>query len=97
MLFVYVLFRDGFTYERLAIEKWFSQSRDSAVRSPMTNLPLESLALEPDADLKSQIHRFRTENEATASGICEASTASGVLNEFDPDFNMINLNEENPE
>lgn len=48
-------------------------------------MPLESLAMEPGAALRTQIHRFRTKNEATTTGICKAS----VLNELHFDDNMI--------
>lgn len=78
---------DGFTYERSAIETWFHQHRNKVVRSPMTNLPLVSLALVSDTDLKSQIEKFKADTEATAASVCEA-TASGVSDNGFDDFDQ---------
>jgi len=45
---------DGFTYDRVSIEKWFQNSW----KSPLTGLQLESKYLEPNTDLKLKIEEF---------------------------------------
>jgi len=50
-----VLLSDGFTYEKLAIEKWLKENK----RSPMTNGVLESTILTPNRQLKKLIDDFR--------------------------------------
>lgn len=45
---------DGFTYDRVSIEKWFENSW----KSPLTGLELESKYLEPNTDLKLKIEEF---------------------------------------
>ncbi|KAI7740465.1 hypothetical protein M8C21_003689, partial [Ambrosia artemisiifolia] len=47
---------DGYTYERMAIEKWFKEN-DS---SPMTNLPLTSRSLTPNYTLLSAILEWKS-------------------------------------
>jgi ankyrin repeat protein len=47
---------DGFTYERSAIERHFSDGND---KSPLTNEPLRNRNLVPNNNLKSQIESFR--------------------------------------
>eukprot|EP01063_Lacrimia_lanifica_P014465 TRINITY_DN21042_c0_g1_i1.p1 TRINITY_DN21042_c0_g1~~TRINITY_DN21042_c0_g1_i1.p1 ORF type:complete len:580 (+),score=104.38 TRINITY_DN21042_c0_g1_i1:59-1798(+) len=47
---------DGSTYERAAIEEWMRSFRgDTAPTSPLTNLPLTSLEVVPNTDLKRVI------------------------------------------
>ena len=43
---------DGFIYERAAIQEWIVSRRQT---SPMTNLPLENLALVPQPELQMKI------------------------------------------
>ncbi|NXM78192.1 WSDU1 protein, partial [Serilophus lunatus] len=50
-----VIAADGYSYEREAVEHWLSSKRRS---SPMTNLPLASLALTPNRTLKMAISRW---------------------------------------
>lgn len=45
---------DGFTYDRISIEKWFENSS----KSPLTGLQLESKDLESNTDLKLKIEKF---------------------------------------
>ena len=45
---------DGFTYDRISIEKWFEKS----YKSPLTGLELQSKYLEPNTDLKLKIEEF---------------------------------------
>ena len=45
---------DGFTYDRVSIERWFENSW----KSPLTGLELESKALVPNDELKIQIEEF---------------------------------------
>lgn len=45
---------DGFTYDRISIEKWFENSW----KSPLTGLQLQSKCLEPNTDLKLKIEEF---------------------------------------
>jgi len=52
-----VLAKDGFSYERDAIEKWFKQGNKKTVRSPMTNVPME-LQLVPNRVLRALIDNF---------------------------------------
>ena len=52
---------DGFTYDRPAIERWFQ----SAHTSPLTNLPLTSLALEPNVSLRQKIEEFARQHAGT--------------------------------
>ena len=52
-----VIAQDGHTYERKAIEAWFSTSN----LSPMTNAPLSNKSLLPNFNLKSQISSWETE------------------------------------
>jgi hypothetical protein len=46
---------DGFSYERLAIEEWFS--RDKIV-SPMTNMPLTTKEVVTNGSLKKAIDDY---------------------------------------
>lgn len=52
-----VVAQDGRTYDRANIQRWMD-SRPERVTSPITNVPLESRALFPNHDLKSQIVTF---------------------------------------
>ena len=57
---------DGFTYDRISIEKWFQNSW----KSPLTGLQLQSKILEPNTDLKLKIEEFtklKLESNATDS------------------------------
>ena len=45
---------DGFTYDRVSIEKWFKNSW----KSPLTGLELQSKYIEPNTDLKLKIEEF---------------------------------------
>lgn len=45
---------DGFTYDRVSIEKWFETSS----KSPLTGLELQSKYLEPNTELKLKIEEF---------------------------------------
>ena len=49
---------DGMTYDRPAIERWFSMSSTS----PLTGLPLASRALVPHTSLREQIQAFVESN-----------------------------------
>jgi len=50
-----VMAADGFTYERHAIEGWFRRHQDdpNGIRSPKTNLPMQSLALMPNIQMRT--------------------------------------------
>ncbi len=45
---------DGFTYDRVSIQKWFENSS----KSPLTGLNLSSKILTPNVELKNQIEEF---------------------------------------
>ena len=49
---------DDKIYDREAIEQWFTKSS----KSPLTNLPLMNLDLEPLPKLKTEIHTFKKNN-----------------------------------
>jgi len=50
---------DGHTYERAAIMEWFSHFEGkTGPTSPLTNVPLPSLDLKSDSELRSQIEAF---------------------------------------
>ena len=55
-----VLAHDGHSYERVAILNWFRNKRTS----PITNVPLPSCEVFPNYALKSQITRFRDEQQS---------------------------------
>jgi U-box domain len=50
-----VLCEDGFSYERSAIEMWFSKDKRT---SPMTNMELTSIETTPNVALKNEIENF---------------------------------------
>jgi hypothetical protein len=56
-----VITQDGFTYERKAIEKWFTLKKTS----PMTNEPIDSTILIPNRLIKSQIIEFREKSKSS--------------------------------
>ncbi len=59
-----VVTADGFSYERIAIERWFERNRHlSRVPSPLTNLPLANRSLVPNMSLKQAIDAWKTEIE----------------------------------
>lgn len=45
---------DGFTYDRVSIEKWF----ETSFKSPLTGLELSNKTLFPDKELKTKIEKF---------------------------------------
>lgn len=47
---------DGFTYEKEAIEAWFSSGHDT---SPLTNAKVDKKKLIPNHSLRSAIRRWR--------------------------------------
>lgn len=47
-----ILFTDGFTYERAAINEWFLCGKFT---SPMTNEPLKTTSLMPNVSLRNAI------------------------------------------
>lgn len=47
---------DGWTYDRIEIQKWFDQGKH---RSPMTNAPLASTKLVPNRRIKSAIEEWK--------------------------------------
>ena len=49
---------DGFTYDRVSIEKWFENS----CKSPLTGLNLSSKTLTPNNELRKQIEEFLKKN-----------------------------------
>ena len=51
-----VVLEDGHSYEKAAIEEWFSTGR---TYSPMTNLPLASTTLRPNISLRNTIAELR--------------------------------------
>ena len=54
---------DGFTYEREAIENWFTTSN----RSPMTNQELDNLELKPNYAIKSILQMLQGTNPSKDS------------------------------
>lgn len=50
-----VVAADGYTYDRSCIVEWFAKSSGGVVRSPSTNLALDSTNLTPNRSLKSAI------------------------------------------
>ena len=68
---------DGFTYDRISIEKWFENSS----KSPLTGLQLESKDLESNTDLKLKIEKFtKLKLASNASNVSNASNASNASN-----------------
>jgi hypothetical protein len=63
-----VLLEDGHTYERSSIEAWLARSG----MSPMTNLRLQSKALNPNYALRSAIERWRALQQAAATATATA-------------------------
>ena len=55
--------KDGHTYERSAIQRWFDQGKRS---SPVTNEVMRSTDLVPNHFVKSQISAWRDQNEGDA-------------------------------
>ena len=55
--------KDGHTYERSAIQRWFDQGKRS---SPVTNAVMRSTDLVPNHFVKSQISAWRDQNEGDA-------------------------------
>ena len=55
--------KDGHTYERSAIQRWFDQGKRS---SPVTNAVMPSTDLVPNHFVKSQISAWRDQNEGDA-------------------------------
>ena len=53
-----VVLEDGHSYEKAAIEEWFSIGRNY---SPMTNLPLASTTLRPNISLRNTIAELHRE------------------------------------
>ena len=55
-----VVARDGFTYERAAIENWFRQERQTHehVRSPLLNQKMDDLTLLPSASIRGMAREF---------------------------------------
>lgn len=62
-----VLASDGFTYQREAIQNVFSTASRTAVRSPMTNEPLENLTLIPNRALKALVNDWIQKNKPIIS------------------------------
>ena len=56
----HVLFADGYSYEREAMESWIHKKKRT---SPMTNLALPSLVLTPNRTLKMAINRWLETHE----------------------------------
>ena len=52
---------DGHTFERKAIEEWFSKTKTGKPKNPMTNLELKSKNLYPNRTLKAAIEEFKNE------------------------------------
>jgi len=52
--------KDGHTYNRSAIQRWFDEGRRS---SPVTNAVMLSTDLVPNYSMKSQISSWRDQNE----------------------------------
>ncbi len=59
-----VVAADGFSYERLALEKWF-RSRAS---SPMTNLPLPTRLVFPNNSMRQAVGEWREQQRAAQKG-----------------------------
>ena len=55
--------KDGHTYERSAIQRWFDQGKRS---SPVTNAVMRSTDLVPNHFVKSEISAWRDQNEGDA-------------------------------
>ena len=55
--------KDGHTYERSAIQRWFGEGKRS---SPVTNAVMPSTDLVPNHSMKSQISSWRDKNEGDA-------------------------------
>lgn len=70
-----VIARDGITYERTAIEKWFSLGHDT---SPMTRQILTSHALIPNIALRAMIQEAGTGGSAAAAATGGSSAAAGA-------------------
>ena len=52
-----VMAADGYTYEKVAIEKWLEKEK----KSPKTNMPIDANDLRPNHAIKSMIDLFKTE------------------------------------
>ncbi|MEI6806259.1 MAG: U-box domain-containing protein [Myxococcaceae bacterium] len=72
-----VIAADGFSYERVAIQRWIDQNRAGGrVNSPKTNVPLAHLNLTPNLTLRnmirdSRIRRIKASEAASASASSE--------------------------
>lgn len=62
-----VIARDGYTYEREAIERWFSVNSNNLPRSPMTNIQLQDLELIPNHNLRKLIVDMTEQNRQPIS------------------------------
>ena len=61
-----VIAQDGHTYERSAIEEWFSRS--ASANSPMTGERLPNKTLIPNRSLQSAIKDFKARQDAIKPG-----------------------------
>ncbi len=55
---------DGHTYDRAAIERWFSTGNTT---SPLTGVVLTTTSLTPNASLREQIRGFLREHESRSA------------------------------
>ena len=76
-----VIVADGHTYERNAIQKWFTEqrARGDHVRSPKTNELLVNLGLIPNIALRNTIEDFLAKNpQPTVSSVVPSYTQSAL-------------------
>ena len=69
---------DGHTYEREAIEMWFSRFKTGKPTSTMTNQKLNSRRLVPSHNIRSQCRTWLKRTENQSNGDFEASRSSDV-------------------
>ena len=77
-----VIAQDGFTYERKAIEKWFTKKKTS----PMTNLPIDNTILIPNRIIKSQIIEFKEKYKSSTINDLKKNELSDFLKSELSDF-----------
>ncbi len=86
-----VITADGHTYERKAIEDWFSRQKNGTVTNPMTNEPLENAKLIPNIALRSVIEHYKKVNPIFEKAMCNKQIISDaqlakILNEREQIF-----------
>lgn len=70
-----VIIASGKTYERVWIEKWFSEGHETC---PMTNIRLENLSLTPNVAMKGLISKWCSQHEVIVSDPRQRSKFSPV-------------------